>query len=65
MLAPHEARAVANHGQSLQRLADRGGLDPTEILAVMEDRAWEIMPLDAAVDRLIRYVADHARKVAP
>lgn len=37
-VAPHEARAFTNHGQSLQRLAERGGLSPAELLCVLEDR---------------------------
>lgn len=39
-LAPHEARAQANHHQSLNRLAERGGLCPAEMLAVVENLAW-------------------------
>lgn len=40
MLAPHEAQAQRNHSQSLQRLADRGGLSACEALAVLENREW-------------------------
>lgn len=37
MLAPHERQAKSNHGgQTLQRLADRGGLAPCEALAIMD-----------------------------
>jgi len=39
LVAAHEAQAVKNHSQSLQVLADRGGLDPIELLAVMQDRS--------------------------
>lgn len=35
LIAPHEAQAVANHGQTLARLAERGGLSATEAYAVM------------------------------
>ncbi len=38
MIAPHEHQALANHSQTLECLARRGGLDPTEALAVIEDR---------------------------
>lgn len=38
MMAPHEARAVSNHGQSLEKLARRGGLSVDEALAVIEGR---------------------------
>lgn len=43
LVAPHEQQADRNHGQSLQRLADRGGLCPSELAAVLEDRAWHRM----------------------
>lgn len=33
---------MRNHGdQSLEKLATRGGLDPSEALAVLENRRWE------------------------
>lgn len=41
VIAQHEAQAMRNHGgQTLERLAERGGLSPTEALCVIEDRAW-------------------------
>ena len=44
IIAPHEAQAMRNHGgQTLQRLAERGGLDWTEILAVLHDKTWKEM----------------------
>ena len=43
LIASHEARAIRNHDQSLQRLAERGGLSPDEALAVIEDRPWHRM----------------------
>lgn len=39
-IAPHEQQAQKNHGQSLARLAERGGLSWNEALAVLEDRAY-------------------------
>lgn len=33
----HAARARANHDQSLERLAERGGLSPSELLAVVRE----------------------------
>lgn len=44
MLAPHEARAKTNHGQTLERLAERGGLAPGEIFAVVHDVPWSCAP---------------------
>lgn len=41
LIAPHEEQAQRNHGgQTLQRLAERGGLSAVEALAVLEDRRW-------------------------
>ena len=38
MLAPHARQAMANHDQTLERLAERGGLDPYEAICILEDR---------------------------
>lgn len=35
LIAPHEEQAQINHSQSLQRLAERGGLSPLEMYCVM------------------------------
>lgn len=40
MLAPHEERAVKTHGQTLERLAERGGLGCTETVAILDDKAF-------------------------
>lgn len=40
VIAPHERQALKNHGQSLEKLAYRGGLSADEALAVLEDRSW-------------------------
>ncbi len=40
MIAPHERQARANHGQSLERLAERGGLAACEALDIIEGRRW-------------------------
>lgn len=40
MIAPHEKQAQRNHWQSLDRLAERGGLSACEALAILEDRPW-------------------------
>lgn len=47
-VAPHEAWAEKNHGgQSLARLAERGGLDPLELLAVVEGRPLKVTNMTA------------------
>ncbi len=40
MVAPHEEQAQRNHGQSLNRLAERGGLAASEAIAILEGRKW-------------------------
>lgn len=44
VIAPHAAQAQRNHGQTLERLAERGGLGPDEAVAVLENRPWRRMP---------------------
>lgn len=39
-IAPHEAQAQKNHGQTLGCLARRGGLSAREAFAVMSGRCW-------------------------
>ena len=49
---PHNEQACLNHKQTLQRLAERGGLAPSELVAVLEDRKWKDMTMRDAVDAL-------------
>jgi len=39
-IEPHRHQAEKNHYQTLERLAERGGLGWSEALAVLEDRHW-------------------------
>lgn len=41
MIAPHERQAQINHGQTLERLAERGGLGIREALWVLKDYRWK------------------------
>lgn len=53
-IAPHEAQALKNHcGQSLEGLAERGGLGVDEAVAVMQDRAWRKMEPGEALQTLL------------
>ncbi len=60
IVAPHEEQARRNHGQSLTRLAERGGLSPAELVAVLTDRSWRdvrwLLPetIVALLDRILR-----------
>lgn len=51
-IAPFEEQARRNHSQSLERLAERGGLSPCEAVAIMENREWHRMDAAAALKRL-------------
>jgi hypothetical protein len=53
--ALNEAWAHRNHSQTLERLAQRGGLDPTEIVANIEKRQWRAMRTEDAVEFIKRY----------
>lgn len=51
MVLPHDKQAQANHGgQTLAVLASRGGLDPIELVCVLDDRAypWDQVRADPA-----------------
>lgn len=53
IVAPHERQCQKNHGgQTLEGLANRGGLDPTELYAVLHDQPWREMPMEEAVEFL-------------
>lgn len=41
---PHRAQAMTNHGQTTQRLAERGGLGPSELWAVVNGKHWHEVP---------------------
>jgi hypothetical protein len=43
LLEPHEPQAKANHGQTLQRLAERGGLGAVEAVAVLRDVHYRVV----------------------
>ena len=59
LVAPHEAQAHRNHSQSLRRLAERGGLGPCELVAVLHDRPWRRMVPGAAREILTALVAEY------
>jgi hypothetical protein len=40
-VASHHVRCLLNHGQTVERLAERGGLSPHEMLAVVTDRPYQ------------------------
>lgn len=63
-VAPHEAQAQKSHGQTLQRLAERGGLDPSEMVAIVIGQDWKDIETteEAFVDArrtLLKMLEDH------
>lgn len=61
LILQHEHQAICNHGQTLKRLAERGGLDYTEALAVLEDREYIRMDMNIAKTRVIAIVNDYIK----
>jgi hypothetical protein len=59
LVEPHREQAYANHCQTLERLAERGGLAPVELHAVMHDRKLRrpMMDESAAVAWLVEHLA--------
>lgn len=63
----HEARAVSTHGQTLERLAERGGLSIFEALSVLRDENAMRVPFlteRRALPDLLRLLADHLQACA-
>jgi len=56
-VAPHELQVRRNHQQTLERLAERGGLSETELLAVLEDRLWCSMDRENATRKIHELLA--------
>lgn len=56
IIEPHAAQAWINHGQTLERLRERGGLDASEAVAILEDRTWRSMDTVEAFKRLAEIV---------
>ena len=58
VIEPHEEQALKNHGQTLKRLAERGGLSVCEAVAVLEDRPWCAMIESQAIVRLMELIKE-------
>lgn len=52
IIEPHRRQAMRNHGQTLKRLRERGGLSPCEAVAILEDRKWSRMSQPDALHQL-------------
>jgi hypothetical protein len=56
LIEPHAKQAQRNHDQTLERLAERGGLSPSEAIAVLADRQWTSIELTESVRQLTALV---------
>lgn len=52
----NEEQAQRNHSQTLKLLAERGGLSPAEMLAVMDRRPWKNMEWKDSIAELKKRV---------
>jgi len=59
MIAEHEAQVYLNHQQSLDRLAERGGLYYDEICCILDDAAFN---KDINIDLAKKYIAEQVKK---
>ena len=55
-------QAMTNHGQTLERRAERGGLSLDEAAAIVEQRRWCRLTADEAMDALKRAAERHRRR---
>jgi hypothetical protein len=62
VIAGHERQAMRNHYQTLERLAERGGLSPAEAVAIIEDRRFSRMELKDAEARLMELCEADSQK---
>ena len=59
---PHEDQALSNHEQTLDRLAQRGGLGADELLAVVTGQDWRTFhhtPFSEIAAELLRLLQAH------
>jgi len=58
LIASHKHQCLRNHSQTPERLAERGGLDPSEMLSVIHGRRYKIMFLVEAFEELGQIVEE-------
>lgn len=49
----NDKQAMKNHGQTLSRLAERGGICPAEALAIMDGHRWGVVKVCDENDLLL------------
>ena len=58
VIIQHEPQALKNHGQTIKRLSERGGLSWCEALAVLKDREWKHVDKEQAKTAVLKAVSD-------
>ena len=61
IITPHEKQALKNHGQTLERLAERGGLGYDEALAILEDRDYLYIEQKIVKEKVFNIVSNFKR----
>jgi len=56
VISQHEKQAQHNHGQTLNRLAERGGLGPSEAVVIIQNRPWRHLDGPACERILMRLI---------
>ena len=67
----HESQAIENHSQTLERLAERGGLHPIEMACVLENRRyikkvnglWQELNLPFSLWVIKKHTKEHERQL--
>jgi hypothetical protein len=63
MIVSHEKQAQLNHcGQTLQVLANRGGLSACEAIAILEDRSWKKMNEEESYKKLKKMAEEYEQR---
>lgn len=57
MVIAHEFQCMENHIQTVNRLNERGGLGPSELAAVLQDRRWWSLTIEDAVKIVLEHLA--------
>lgn len=58
LVKEHESQCLANHHQSVQRLAERGGLSPEELVCVLRDLPYRFAHnTEISVKELLEWLA--------
>lgn len=57
----HARQCKINHGQTVKRLKERGGLDWSELVAVLSDAPWRYIPENLARDVALELIAEQMK----